>query len=193
VSATSEPIDDLLKKNSLLDPFYWRIAAYTMTLPPLRERYEDIVPLANLFLNRLVREYNLPNVSIHPATIEKMLSYAWPGNVRELKSQIQVAVIKSKDNEILPEHLVLKKGASNPNNIFRSLEEQEKDIVLAVLERARYNVKYATEILDIGRQTLYNKLEKWNMSHLLTENSRWRRKRGTVSRLKAQSTIPTKY
>ena len=166
IAATNQPLEPLVKSGKFREDLFDRLNVVTITLPPLRERKEDIPLLANHFLQKFSEE-NHKNIShISPEALGILTQYSWPGNVRELEHTIERAVIFSIHPIILPEDLPTKmfeeiKGPEIliPEKLL-SLRELEKRYVLKVLEETGGNKKKASEILGIDRTTLYRILEK---------------------------------
>ncbi len=166
IAATNQPLEPLVESREFREDLFDRLNVVTITLPPLRERKEDIPMLASHFLQKFSEE-NHKNIShISPEALERLTQYAWPGNVRELEHTIERAVILSIYPIILPEDL--------PRKIFEetkaqevlipekplSLRALEKRYALKVLEETGGNKKKASEILGIDRATLYRILDK---------------------------------
>ncbi len=146
----------------------------TLTLPPLRERKEDIPLLANHFMQKFTEEYKKSISHISPEALDILTQYSWPGNVRELENMIERAVIFSIHPILLPEDLPqklldaipekklddLRKMYPLASDKLLSLKDVEKNYVLKVLQETKGNKKKAAEILGIDRTTLYRFLEK---------------------------------
>jgi DNA-binding NtrC family response regulator len=143
-------------------------------IPPLRERPEDVEPLARHFLDRLTTTLRRPPRAISKAALAMLERYAWPGNVRELKNVIERAVILEEHAEVLPDHLPeeLKPGgrALDLEPGFRlpaggiDLESLEKDLIRQALEQARGNKTRAAALLGLTRDTLRYRLEKYALT-----------------------------
>jgi DNA-binding NtrC family response regulator len=166
IAATNQPLEPLIKSGKFREDLFDRLNVVTITLPPLRERKEDIPFLANHFLQKFSEE-NHKNIShLSPEALEILNRYSWPGNVRELEHTIERAVIFSIHPMILPEDLPRKLfEESKAPEIFipekpLSLRELEKRYALKVLQETGGNKKKASEILGIDRVTLYRILEK---------------------------------
>jgi DNA-binding NtrC family response regulator len=174
IAATNQPLDPLVKSGKFREDLLDRLNVLTLFIPPLRERKEDIILLANHFLQEFSEE-NHKNIShISPEAVEMLERYPWPGNVRELENTIERAVIFSIHPIILPEDLPQKFLESVSGKEGETLEEKpllfpeellplkaiEKSYVLRVLEETKGNKKKAAEILGIDRTTLYRILEK---------------------------------
>ena len=166
IAATNHQLEPLVKEGKFRDDLYDRLNVVTITLPPLRERKEDIPLLATHFFQKFSEE-NHKNIShISPEAMEIFTQYSWPGNVRELKNTIERAVILSTRPIILPEDLPrkileeLQKTDVISSEKSLPLKEMEKRYVLKVLQEAGGNKKKAAEILGITRATLYQMLER---------------------------------
>jgi DNA-binding NtrC family response regulator len=166
IAAANQPLEPLVKEGKFREDLFDRLNVVSITLPPLRERKEDIPLLATHFLQNFSEE-NHKNIShISPEALEILTEYSWPGNVRELEHTIERAVILTIHPIILPEDL--------PGKIIEqrkqaeilipekpmSLREVEKRYVLKVIEETKGNKRKASEILGIDRTTLYRILEK---------------------------------
>jgi DNA-binding NtrC family response regulator len=155
-----------VKNEKFREDLFDRLNVVSITLPPLRERKEDIPLLATHFLQRFSEE-NHKNISrISPEALEILNQYSWPGNVRELEHTIERAIILSIHPIILPEDLPKKMSEEMeapefllPEKLL-PLKEVEKKYVLKVLEETKGNKKKASEILGIDRATLYRILER---------------------------------
>jgi DNA-binding NtrC family response regulator len=166
IAATNQPLEPLVKSGKFREDLFDRLNVVTITLPPLRERKEDIPLLANHFLQKFSEE-NHKNIShISPEALEIITQYSWPGNVRELEHTIERAVILSIHPIILPEDLPRKMFEETKGPEIQipekplPLRELEKRYVLKVLQETGGNKKKASEILGIDRTTLYRILEK---------------------------------
>jgi DNA-binding NtrC family response regulator len=169
IAATNQPLEPLVKSQRFREDLFDRLNVVAITLPPLRERREDIPSLAKHFLQKF-SEDNHKNIShIAPEALEILNRYSWPGNVRELEHTIERAVILSIHPIILPEDLPKKMldETRGPEVLIPEkplpLRELEKRYVLKVLQETGGNKKKASEILGINRTTLYKILEKENV------------------------------
>ncbi len=171
IAATNSDLNELVKKKEFRDDLYYRLKVMEIVLPPLRERQDDILLLAKLFLEEYNKEFNKHIQKFSPKTEELLLSYSWPGNVRELKNVIERGVILCTGDSLLPEHLPLELHQNSetvtPPKISMgkiSLQEMEKHHILEVLELVNGNKSQAARILDISRSTLREKLKSYQMS-----------------------------
>ncbi len=161
IAATNRDLKTLVKQGSFREDLYYRLKVVTIHLPPLQERREDILPLAEHFLRKFSKNNNKAVKKFSPDVIEFMLNYSWPGNVRELENMIEHAVILSKGKEItmadFPQDLVQPAPQEG-----KSLEAVTKKHIMSVLEETKGNISKAAKILGIQRMTLYNKLKKYH-------------------------------
>jgi DNA-binding NtrC family response regulator len=166
IAATNKPLEPLVKKGKFREDLFDRLNVVSITIPPLRDRKDDIPLLANHFLQRFSEENKKKIYYISPEAMDILIRYSWPGNVRELENTIERAVILSTHPIILPEDLpskILQEG-KEIDTIDKekkpTLREMERRYVLKVLEETSGNKKKASEILGIDRTTLYRILEK---------------------------------
>ena len=154
----------MIDKGEFREDLYYRLAGYIIEIPPLRNRKEDIIPLANLFLTKFS-----PGGVIKGFTAgakEKLLQYNYPGNVRELRDIIKRAVVLADEDYITEKDIVLgrrkkKRKVSMEDNL--SLKDLEKIHIMQVLEKTGWNMGSAAKILGITRQTLRNKIREFNL------------------------------
>ncbi|MBR9982315.1 MAG: sigma-54-dependent Fis family transcriptional regulator [Desulfatitalea sp.] len=173
IAATNEDLDRMISRKAFRKDLYYRIRGGWLHLPPLRERREDIILLANAFLSKY-DEYPRGSQHISDAVRERLLDYAWPGNVRELKSVLQSAVnlAQGKPLEVvhLPEHMrSLPKRSSAPSahvapGGFRTLEAVEKEHILYIYARCDQNKSQTAKVLGIGLNTLRRKLAAFGVA-----------------------------
>ena len=163
ITATNKNLRNMVIEEQFREDLYYRLKVVTIQLPPLKERREDILPLAEHFLKQYAEENNKGTIKFSPGVIEFMLNYSWPGNVRELENMIEHGVILSKDNAVTMAEL--------PQDIIHPTIQREKTIeavtknhILNVLEETKGNISKAAVILGIRRMTLYNKLKKHNLT-----------------------------
>jgi DNA-binding NtrC family response regulator len=144
------------------EDLYFRLKVFSLTLPPLRERAEDVLPLARHFLEREARRAT----RLGPEAERILLAYRWPGNCRELENAVRHAAALADGDEVRPEHLPDELRAAPPPATvapgrLAPLAEVEREHVLAVLEACRGRQAEAARVLGIGRNTLWRKLEGW--------------------------------
>jgi len=159
VAATNKDIEALVEKGEFRSDLYYRLNVLPIYVPPLRQRKEDIVGLAEFFLKRFTRETNKKIVGFTDAAMGIMLSYSWPGNIRELENAIERAVVITKDQRIGSEDLLLGNGPGQSEAIAgKSLKEGlvifKRHFIRKALEDSRWNQTEAARVLDIQRTYL---------------------------------------
>jgi DNA-binding NtrC family response regulator len=170
VAATNRRTDEAIKDGKLREDLFYRISAISVYLPPLRERHDDIMPLANAFLKRFVAQANRPIRGFTPAAMERLTSFDWPGNVRQLQNEIQRAVLLCESNEIDSTDLSITNVRAEPDQSsdtnFTLLEGVERNAIIQMLKDTGGNKLETAKRLGIGRQTLYNKIKAYGIEIL---------------------------
>ena len=146
---------------------FYRISAISVHLPPLRERREDIMPLANAFLKRFAAQANRVIKDFTPNAVERLTNFEWPGNVRQLQNEVQRAVLLSEGEEIDAADLSISQakgpGDNSPDTNFTLLEGVERNAIIQMLKETGTNKLETAKRLGIGRQTLYNKIKAYGI------------------------------
>ena len=168
IAATNQPLEELVAQKKFRADLYYRLNVISLAVPPLRERRNDILPLANHFLEEYNQRYGKKAVLSRNAG-QQLLEHDWPGNVRQLRNCIESAVILCGGLEITPADLTLEtpeapravsgSGFSPPAGPLREATLQfERQLIRSALERCGGDVEQAARQLEVGRQTLYRKL-----------------------------------
>jgi len=165
ISATNKDLDQLIREGLFREDLLYRIKTIQMHIPPLRERKEDITLLAEYFLKLFSDKYEKPLLRFNTEAIESVKQYRWPGNVRELKHTIEKAVILTENNLLKPEDLQLREQAAEilETDKVKTLEQYEREIIRQALRKHKGNISYTASELNIGRQTLYRKIKKYDL------------------------------
>ena len=163
VLATNLSIEEAVEQGRIRSDLFYRMAEFSITIPPLRKRPEDILPLTRHFLS--IRANDSPTKRISPEAAEILISYPWPGNIRELKSAVNKVDILA-DSEIitkdhLPTHFAMQKSVPSPSS--KTLEDIEKEHIMRVLAETDGNQSQAANVLGINRKTLYKKIKKYKI------------------------------
>ena len=171
IAATNRPIPQALAENRLRSDLYYRLNTFQISVPPLRERKQDIPPLVANFVKQFAQQLEKPEPAIAPDAFQKLLDYSWPGNVRELQNAIEYAVVLARQNLIgvkelpaevqLPTVLQQAELPPAPAHGVQSLDDVERSTILQALAQCHGNKKKAAELLGIQRPTLYNKLKRY--------------------------------
>ena len=164
ITATNRNLFEMAEKAEFRQDLLFRINTIHINIPPLRNRKEDIIPLAEMFLKRYSEKYKKDNVIISAAAEEKMLSHRWDGNIRELQHTIEKAVIMCDDNVINPEHLGLYQSVSSSSyDDGFTLEDIERRTIAEAINSNNGNLSLVAQKLGITRQTLYNKIKRYGL------------------------------
>lgn len=164
ITATNRNLFEMAEKAEFRQDLLFRINTIHINIPPLRNRKEDIIPLAEMFLKRYSEKYKKNNVIISAAAEEKMLSHRWDGNIRELQHTIEKAVIMCDDNVINPEHLGLYQSVSSSSyDDGSTLEDVERRTIAEAINSNNGNLSLVAQKLGITRQTLYNKIKRYGL------------------------------
>lgn len=166
ISASNMLLAEMVESNDFRQDLMYRINTVEIKLPPLRERSEDIILLAEHFLETYCRKYNKILKEISYATHKRLKKYHWPGNVRELQHAIERAVIMSDSNRLQPEDFFFTGLTAKPDSLaFESfnLEEIEKIVIEKVLKKYDGNISHAAEDLGLTRTSLYRRMQKYGL------------------------------
>ena len=169
IAATNRDLGVALERGEFREDLYYRLRVFEIALPPLRERKDDILPLAEAFLEEIGKTVASPCAGISKAAREALLAYPWPGNVRELRNAIERAIILCDGGLITAEHLPLagselaRPGAAGlaPGS---SLEDVERHLVENALKETRNNKARAARLLGITRAQLYTRLQRYGIN-----------------------------
>jgi hypothetical protein len=162
LAASNRDLEAEVKAGRFREDLFYRLNVVELNLPPLRERREDILPLANLFTAEFARN----RARLAEATVNCLQNYAWPGNVRELRNAIERAVLLSQSELILPEHLpaklreAVKSAAPQPAVDAQTMDEIERHAILAALKQHKSNRTETAKALGISRRALLYKLQR---------------------------------
>ena len=167
VAATNRKTDEAIREGKLREDLFYRISAISVHLPPLRERVEDIMPLANSFLKRFAAQANRVIKGFTEEAAERLTSFDWPGNVRQLQNEVQRAVLLSEGDQVGVSDLSISKakqpGEESPDTNFTLLEGVERNAIVQMLKDTGGNKLETAKRLGIGRQTLYNKIRAYGI------------------------------
>lgn len=167
IVATNEDLSHAVKEGDFREDLYHRLNEFSVKVPPLRERTEDLMLFANHFLEESNKELEKHVVGFTEEVLEAFKKYEWPGNLRELKNMVKRSVLLSQKDmitsDILPKDIIYATPSSKQNySLFKNQNEQE--MILDALEKANGNKAKAARMLSIDRKTLYNKLKQYDIS-----------------------------
>ena len=165
IAATNKDLHELIRQGKFREDLFYRLSVMELTVPPLRDRKEDIVPLVRFFVDRVSKKLHMPQLHIDASCIDYLQDYDWPGNVRELENLIERAAILSPDGAILPHHFPAAITNAVRGNFQaavggnKSLQEVERAYIDRVLQLTDGNRAKAAKILGIDVTTLWRKLK----------------------------------
>ena len=197
LTASNEDLRTAIRERRFREDLYHRLAVLTVTLPPLRERGDDILALAQHFLERACVDYGLPHKTLTAAARTALLAYDWPGNVRELANLMERVALLSPELEVTAEMLALpalaheKKPGAGLEDPSRSLEDAARDRVAEVLAETNWNISHTAAILRISRNTLRARIEKYGLrQEVAPEPTRSARPRASALAAPASAAAP---
>jgi len=164
LAATNRQVDDAIKDGKLREDLYYRISAISIALPPLRERREDILPMARGFLNRFAAQANRSLTDFTPEASDRLRKHDWPGNVRQLQNEVQRAVLMCEGKMVDLHDLSIsdpKASSDAAHGNLTLMEAMERNKIVEVLKETSGNKLETAKRLGIGRQTLYNKIKAY--------------------------------
>jgi len=180
IAATNLDLEALVKAGKFREDLYYRLAVVPLRVPPLRERKEDIAPLAYHFLERFSRQYNKGVVDMTASCLRALMENPWPGNVRELENVMERAVLLS-EGPVIDEAAVsfstqspYAPSSGAPSSVVMKplrvlsrehVREREREAVVAALSTAAGNKSKAAKLLGISRSSLYNKLREFDLNN----------------------------
>jgi DNA-binding NtrC family response regulator len=165
VCATNKNLEEMVSKNLFREDLYYRINTIVIEIPPLRDRGEDIVLLAEHFLKEYANKYEKFHLKFSSKTLDKLMKYNWPGNVRELRHTIEKAVILCESDILTPEDFLISHSSQQTSLRQKppTFAEIEKQALQSALNNNNGSVLKASKELDMARQTMYNKIQKYNL------------------------------
>ncbi len=167
LASTNRKPDEAIKEGKLREDLFYRISAISIHLPPLRERRDDVMPLANAFLKRFAAQANRPLRGFSPEAIDRITAFEWPGNVRQLQNEVQRTVLLAEGDEVQASDLSITTtktaGGETQDTNFTLLEGVERNAIIQMLKETGGNKLETAKRLGIGRQTLYNKIKAYGI------------------------------
>ena len=182
IAATNRNLPEMVAQSLFREDLFYRINTIQIEIPPLRSRREDIALFVDYspvkvriffqeiialfvdyFLKKYTDLYRRTGLTLHPQALEKLANYDWPGNIRELQHTIEKAVILAEKNVIRASDLFIRPGKALSFSEVPNLEEVERQAILAAITQNEGNLTAAAEQLGVSRQTLYNKMKRFNL------------------------------
>ena len=177
IAATNQDVRRAIQQGTLREDLFYRLNVFTITLPPLRDRLEDVALLADHFIGKHATRLGRERPTLSIAALARLQSYGWPGNVRELENVIERALVLSRGEQIEVQHLpreivsaaelaspLLPASLSQPLPLIPAVENLEKMLIAQALEQAAGNKAKAARLLDISERTLWYKVKKYRLT-----------------------------
>jgi len=173
IAASNTDLKKAIEKKQFREDLYYRLSVFPITIPPLRERREDIPDLAEYFVKKYCAEMKKSKKTLSKEALALLDKYHWPGNVRELENTIERAIILCEGKRILPEHLAiripspneirLREGAGLKEVGQYAQAEAERALIVRVLNQVRGNKRKAAQALKIDYTTLFEKIKRYGI------------------------------
>ncbi|GGE04460.1 sigma-54-dependent Fis family transcriptional regulator [Marinithermofilum abyssi] len=172
IAATNKNVREAVHEGTFRSDLYYRLNTISFTVPPLRERKEDIPVLAEYFMRKFEKKKNVETTHIlAPETIERLERYDWPGNVRELKNTVEYALVFTESSVIELKHLppfLLEDELCSTDPSFnasmgKEISNEEREYILRLLQSTKYNISKTARIMGISRGTLYKRLKQYDL------------------------------
>ena len=161
ICATNKDLKKMVAEGTFREDLYYRLNVVNISIPPLRDRKEDIPMLVNYFMKKYCTSMSRDLINIDPAAMRRIVEYNFPGNVRELENMIERAIVVGNGKEIRLKDLPLEKDIISDSN--DSLNELEKKYIFQTLNKYNWNISRTAKALRIDRVTLYNKIKKHDL------------------------------
>jgi DNA-binding NtrC family response regulator len=166
ISATNADLNKLVAENEFRQDLLYRLNTLVITIPPLRERLEDIQALADNFIAQYCAKYHKANLELSRDAIDKLKRHTWPGNIRELSHTIERAVLLATSNTVSAQQLLLDITDTDASAmVLQPLEQAERLLIEKAMAVTSGQVIEAAKLLDISRNALYRRLEKFGIKH----------------------------
>ena len=177
IAATNQDVRRAIQQGTLREDLFYRLNVFTITLPPLRDRLEDVALLADHFIGKHATRLGRERPPLSIAALARLQSYGWPGNVRELENVIERALVLSRGEQIEVQHLpreivsaaelvspLVSDSPSQPLSLIPAVENLEKTLIAQALGQAAGNKAKAARLLDISERTLWYKVKKYSLT-----------------------------
>ncbi len=168
VAATNEDLEEGVRLGEFREDLYHRLNEFSIQVPRLKDREEDLMLFANVFLEKANADLEKEIVGFSDAAVEALKKYNWPGNLRELKNIVKRSVLLTNEEmiplEVLPREIITAKAGPPEKDFSLFKNQNEREMVLDALEQARGNKSKAARLLNIDRKTLYNKLKQYDIN-----------------------------
>ena len=161
ISATNKPLQEMIRMNEFREDLLYRINTIQIEIPPLRKRTEDIPLFLDLFIKKYSTKYQLPLIKYNKKHIQTLQKYSWPGNIREFEHLVEKVIILGDPSIFNINESTMTGQLVNSESL--NLEDNQKQLILRAIDKAKGNYSLAASELGISRKTLYNKLKKYDL------------------------------
>ncbi|MEI6435846.1 MAG: sigma-54 dependent transcriptional regulator [Bacteroidota bacterium] len=161
ICATNRDLKSMVEQGIFREDLYYRLNVVNITVPPLRERIEDISLLVDYFIKKYCATMNKPMITIDEAALRRMEAHPFPGNIRELENMIERAIVIGNGKKITLKDLPF--GKDMIDNSIESLDDFEKSFIRQILNKYSWNISRTAKALKVDRVTLYNKIKKYDL------------------------------
>lgn len=166
IAATNGNIHQMVQSREFREDLLYRLNTVELTIPPLRERVDDIPLLADHFLTVFVQKYRKPKPELTDEGLQYLINYSWPGNIRELQHAMERAVIMAEKSRLTADDFLLDQKAKVPlNDSNLNLDEMEKAAIERAIQKNHGNISKAAKELGLGRTTIYRKLDRYGIRY----------------------------
>ncbi len=163
IAATNHDLQKAIREKRFREDLFYRLNIITINVPPLRERKEDIPLLVDNFISKFCLDMNKEKMKLSTSALNLLMNYDWPGNVRELENVIERALVIGVEKEIVPDDLPFSPKEQRAYHYPNSLKLMEKNHIEKILTDTGWNISLSARELEIDRQTLYNKIAKYQI------------------------------
>ncbi len=173
IAATNMDLNEMIRKKQFREDLYYRLSVFPITIPPLRERPDDVKPLAEYFIDKYIRDMKKPMKTLSREATNLLEKYHWPGNVRELENTIERSIILAEGKKITPDHLAIRLRSTNEIRLREGAglkeigsyaqRQAERAAIIRVLKQVRGNKRKCSEVLKIDYTTLFDKIKKYTI------------------------------
>jgi DNA-binding NtrC family response regulator len=161
ICATNRDLKTMVEKGTFREDLFYRLNVVNISVPPLRERIEDIPLLVDYFIGKYCQSMNKPLMTIETAALKRLEEFPFPGNIRELENMIERAIVVGNGKRISLKDLPL--GKTLVNTTVESLDDLEKNHIAQILNKYNWNISVSAKALKVDRVTLYNKIRKYDL------------------------------
>jgi len=163
IAATNRDLRKAVEQGAFRDDLYYRLQVFEIAIPPLRDRKNDVLPLAEAFLQDIARSFGRPLAGLTADAKRALLEHNWPGNIRELRNALERAAILCEGGLIAPQHLLLPTRPQGAAAKTTDLNEVERQTIGHVMRETRGNKSRAAKRLGLTRTQLYGRLRKYGL------------------------------